>query len=113
MTDIKIADGDTIADSTGKFELLDGADTMLQRAWICADVPLGSFIYDRSLGADVQSVDFTSTAAKDRLELVLNEAVAKYDNTQIEVKEFGEKITLKITADGKSEIREVDYSGNI
>lgn len=78
MRDIKLMNGDVLMDSCGRPVVLEGSKARLQSAEIISTVEKGSFIYNRELGADIASVDSDSEDADGRMELVINEALARY-----------------------------------
>ena len=113
MTDVRIKDGDAVVDSTGNYEMISDTDALFQRAQICIGAKLGSFIYDRETGSDIRSVDVESNLAKERAELIINEALAHFEDTRAVVLEYGEVIMLTITIGGESRNTEVHLYGNI
>lgn len=109
MVDASIKNGDVAVDSAGRIEMIGEPDAGFQRAVICMTVPKGSFIYDRELGAE--DVDGATDA---KAELLLNEALAKYENTSVSLIEQKDRgITVRITIDGESRIEEVRHYGNL
>lgn len=114
MTDVKIINGDAVTDSTGNYKMLSDTDALFQRAVICIAAKSGSFFYDRNLGSNLRSINSESDFAKQRAELVINEALAELENTYAEVLEYsGDIIKLKITIGNESKIAEVHLYGNI
>lgn len=108
MVDAKIKDGDLAADSSGNVETVSGADALFQRALICLKVPLGSFIYERELGARHISAD------AQRLELMLGEALADYPETSVKVlSATDENVRLEIIINGESRVEEVRLFGDV
>ncbi len=111
MVDVKMENGDIVTDSSGKAVKITGIDALFQRAMICINTRLGSFIYDRELGSYKNEViPYTENAAQ-RAELVINEALAKYENTSAKIVEYGEKIKLIITIGNESRTEEVRFNG--
>ena len=113
MIDCKIENGDISVDSTGRFVKITGKDAMFQRAMICISARLGEFVYDRGLGSRRHEIEKGGESDSQRLELVLNEALASFENTYVSVLEFGEKIRVKIYIDGEYRTEEVYMFGNI
>lgn len=113
MTDVKIKNGDAVVDSTGRYEMLTDKDALFQRAQICIGARLGGFIYDRQTGSDIRSIDKDSDLAKENAELVINEALAQFENTKAVVTEYGDIIKLTVTIDCESRNTEVHLYGNI
>lgn len=113
MTDVRIKDGDAVVDSTGNYEIISDTDVLFQRAQICIGARLGNFIYDRETGSDIRSIAPESDLAKERAELIINEALAQFEDTRAVVLEYGEVIKLTITIGGESRNTEVHLYGNI
>lgn len=113
MTDIKISNGDIVADSTGKRAVISDFDALFQRAEICIGAKLGNFIYDRKLGSSVRDIQPDDEYAKERAELVINEALAGFENTHATVTEYGDTLKLKITIENESRNTEVHLNGNV
>lgn len=113
MTDIKIKNGDDAVDSTGQHEMISDTDAIFQRAQICIGAKLGGFIYDRKLGSYVREIDCDDAFARERAELVINEALAEFENTHVSVSEYGEVIKLTVTVGNESRDMEVRLYGNI
>lgn len=113
MTDYKIENGDVKKDSAGRYIKITGRDAEFQRALICITARLGKFIYNRELGSRAGEIETGGAESARRLELVLNEALAKYEKTSVRVTEYGERLVVKITIDGESRIEEVRLNGNV
>lgn len=113
MIDCKIENGDIYVDSTGKFVRIAEKEALFQRVMICISARLGEFVYDRGLGSEINEIKSIENDSLQRLELVLNEALARFENTYLTVLEFGEKIKVKICIDGESRTKEVYMFGNI
>lgn len=113
MTDVKINNGDAVVDSTGRYEMITDIDALFQRAQICIGARLGGFIYDRETGSDIRSVDADSDLAKEKAELIINEALAQFEDTKAVVVDYGETIKLTITIGDESRNTEVHLYGNI
>lgn len=111
MTDAKILNGDVSLDSGGRIIMLDDLDAKFQRAVICATVKKGSFIYDRALGCDYSGAHGEYTDRK--IELSLNESLARFENTSAMVLGVSDKLRIKITVDGESRTEEVRLIGNV
>lgn len=113
MIDIKVRNGDNVKDSTGKLLKIEDTDVLFQRVLICIGVKKESFIYNRSLGSKLSEIDFNADNAKEKAELIINEALADFENTYVKVLEIGETMKLEITISGESRTEEVQLSGNI
>lgn len=114
MTDYKITGGDNVLDCAGRPVRLDGNDAKFQRAFICASARLGGFIYDRTIGSRREEINLSDSSAGGRLQLVINEALARFENTCARVDEYSESgMTLTITIDGESRTEEVRFYGNV
>ena len=104
MIDAKIKNGD-LGGQTAPAELpiSGGSDALFQRALICMTVPKGSFVYDRELGA-LNSVSLPDA----KTELLLNEALAKYEDAAVSLIERDDSgIRVCITIGGESRTEEV------
>ena len=88
-------------------------DALFQRAQICIGARLGGFIYDRETGSDIRSVDADSDLAKEKAELIINEALAQFEDTKAVVVSYGDTIKLTITIGDESRNTEVHLYGNI
>lgn len=113
MTDVRINNGDVVVDSTGRYETISDTDALFQRVKICIGARLGGFIYDRETGSDIRSIDPESDFAKEKAELIINEALAQFENTGAVVLEYGEVIELSVTIGDESRNMEVHLYGNI
>lgn len=113
MVDIKIKDGDIVKDSAGRFVSIEDSDALFQRAVICISSKIGSFIYDRNLGSNLSVTDFDTELAKEKAELIINEALAQFEDTYARVVEFGDTITLNITIGDEIRTEEVRLNGNV
>lgn len=113
MIDCRIENGDISVDSTGRFVRIAEKEALFQRAMICISANLGEFAYDRGLGSRKKEIEKGGTDSVQRLELVLNEALAEFENTYVSVLEYGEKIKVKICIDGECRTEEVHIFGNI
>lgn len=113
MIDCKIENGDISVDSAGRFLRVTEKEALFQRVMICISARLGEFVYDRELGSRIDEIEKDAADSAQRLELVLNEALARFENTYVNVIEFGEKIKVKIYIDGDCRTEEVYINGNI
>ena len=113
MRDIKIQNGDTVKNSNGDYVELKDSDALFQRVLIYLTAKQGAFVYDRTLGSQVLQIDKNSENAKEKAELVLNEALTRFENTYVKVLEYGEKLKLEITIGDETRIEEVRLYGNI
>lgn len=109
MIDAKIKNGDVAVDAAGRIARIGDIDARFQRAMICMTVPKGSFVYDRELGA-LNSVSLPDA----KTELLLNEALAKYEDAAVSLIERDDSgIRVCITIGGESRTEEVRYYGNL
>lgn len=113
IADVKIQNGDVVLDSGGRFVRIFGVDAKFQRAMICINTKVGGFVYNRKLGSQIKSVDIANPFAKERLELLINEALAHFENTKAEVVSVGKMALIQITIDGETRTEEVRLCGNI
>lgn len=113
MTDVKIENGDAVSESTGQSVMIFDTGALFQRAEICIAAKMGSFIYDRNLGSLVRNVEQNGENAKEKAELVINEALAEFENTRAEVTEYGGTLKFILTINGESRNTEVHLNGNV
>ena len=113
IVDTMIKNGDVATDSTGKFIKISDSDALFQRALICIGAKLGSFIYDRELGSQAEQVDKYDEYAVQKAELIINEALAQFEDTYAKVLEFSDTIKLEITIGNESRTEEVCSNGNL
>lgn len=113
MIDVKLINGDVEIDSAGRFVKIFDSDTLFQRALICIAVKFGSFIYDRSLGSQLNKISLEDDNAIEKAELIINEALAEFEDTYARVIECSEKIKVEITIGNESRIEEVYLNGNV
>lgn len=113
MIDVKIKNDDVVRNSSGRYETITGQDALFQRAFICAAVNKGSFIYDRQLGSRLGGIVVNAKNAKDTLDLIINEALVNCENTSAEVLRIGSKLRIRITVGDKSREEEVQFNGKI
>jgi hypothetical protein len=113
MIDYKIIDGDIAVDSAGRFIRLTDREAEFQRALICITARLGAFVYDRELGSRRENIEANSADADRCLELVLNEALSRFEDTYVSVLDYGSTLTVKISIDGDSRVEEVQLYGNV
>lgn len=103
MTDVKIENGDTARSGS---PLLTDSEARVQRVLVRTGTHRGSFIYDRALGTS-----YTDELNDEQAQVVLNEALAGYENTSVTLLNRGEGMRLGITTeDGYCE-REVRFYG--
>lgn len=107
MVDVRIKNNDVVKNSSGRYEKITGEDALFQRAFICAAVKKGSFIYDRELGSRIKEINANAENAKDRFELVINEALVNCADTSAKVLGIGNKLRIRFTVGGKSRDEEV------
>lgn len=112
MMDAKLKKGDLLRSAAGQVETVSERDALFQRAMIRMSTRLGSFVYDRSIGAR-HGFDNADAYAKEKAELVLNEALAGLSNTYVQVRSLGESIGVTITIDGESREEEVRLYGDV
>lgn len=113
MVDIKIKDGDVVKDSAGRYIKIENSDALFQRAVICIASKFGSFIYDRNIGSELSSMESNTEFAKEKAELIINEALAEFEDTYAKVIEFGDILKVNITIGDESRTEEVRLYGNI
>ena len=113
MVDIKIKDGDVVKDSAGRFVRIEDSDALFQRAVIFIATKLGSFIYDRSIGSQLSIIEPDMEFAKEQAELIINEALAEFEDTYAKVVEFGEVLKVNITIGEENRTEEVRLNGNV
>lgn len=107
MTDIKLKDGDIALLSDGNTTRLSGIDAQFQRAMICIKAKKGAFVYDRTLGSELERVRADKNGSAQKAQLVINEALAGFENAFAQVTHYGEKITVMLTIDGECRTMEV------
>ncbi len=107
MIDVKLKYGWPVVDSTGNYAVISDDEAQFQKVLICLNVKRGSYIYDRSLGSDIYLMDKNDKNIKENAEMVLNEAVAKFEDTYVSVLEIGDRIKVKISIGDKSMEEEV------
>ncbi|MCD8025630.1 MAG: hypothetical protein LUF33_01490 [Clostridiales bacterium] len=113
IEDIKLENGDTVKDSSGRLVKISGADALFQRALICIKVGLDSCIYDRSLGCRGGDVSLDDEKARGRAELIINEALVNCADTSAEVLDVSDTIRVKINIGNESREEEVTLGGNV
>ncbi len=113
MVDIKLSNGDVCTDSTGRFVRISDKDALFQRALICIGAKLGEFVYDRTLGSNIRKNDFIVENSLEKAELVVNEAIAQFEDTYAKVIECVDKLKFELTIGGESRIEEVLLNGNL
>ncbi len=112
MTDVKLQNGDLALDSAGRPEMLGDRGARFQRAEIAMTVGRGSFIYNRSLGADYGSLTGAADPEK-RAGQIFNEALADYSGTSAVILAVTDRAEAEITVNGETESREVRRYENI
>lgn len=113
MIDFKIKNGDVVVDSAGRLIRLSDKDALFQRAVICMSARYGEFIYNRGLGSHATEINADDEDYIKKLELVLNEALAEFDNSYVRVIECGQTIITELTIDGESRTEEVLLVGSL
>ncbi len=109
--DIKIENSDLSLNSQGKYEFVSGIDEVAQRLLICAQIPKGSFVYNKELGTNLRDIDLTSDRRILTATAILNEAVFDIKGARAEVESFEkkeDKIHLKVKISYKGEERKVE-----
>ena len=112
MIDAKLKNGDLLRSAAGQVETVSERDALFQRAMIRMGARLGSFVYDRNIGAR-HGFATSEASAKEKTELVLNEALAGLENTYVQVRSLGESIGVTIIIDGESREEEVRLYGDV
>lgn len=114
MTDVLLKNGDVELDSSGGAVILSGFEAAVQRVLICVGSRRGAFIYDRSLGVPQLSPGSGCRIDRQRLEMLINEALAQTDDTYVEVLSADdESLRLRINAENQSSIEEVFPFGDV
>ena len=113
MIDAKLSNGDVVTDSTGRFVEIFNRDVLFQRALICIGAKQGSFIYDRTLGSQIDQISLDDENIIQKSELIINEALAQYEGTYAKVVEFSDTIKLEITIGDEIRTEEVHLNGNV
>lgn len=75
--DTKIEIGDFIVKQNGYAETVEDEQQMLQQIYFAANIPKGSFIYDRTIGAFSGKIDLNSKNAERTVEMLINEGLIK------------------------------------
>ncbi|MBQ0097927.1 MAG: DUF2634 domain-containing protein [Oscillospiraceae bacterium] len=83
--DVKIENKDIKTLDNGDTVYITGTDEIRQRVKLACSVKKGSFVYDREFGAEVSENIFSFENAKDRLEIILNEAVVNIPDIYVGV----------------------------
>ena len=109
MTDVLLENGCPARDSKGNYVRLGDPDARFQRAVIAMTVRRGTFIYNRSLGARRNDVD--ARDLEQSVTLLLNEALAPYEHTSVEVFDLGDAIGVDVTVDDETREGEVRTYG--
>ena len=109
MTDVLLENGCPARDSKGNYVRLGDPDARFQRAVIAMTVRRGTFIYNRSLGARHNDVD--ARDLEQSVTLLLNEALAPYEHTSVEVFDLGDAIGVDVTVDDETREGEVRTYG--
>lgn len=111
--DARIENGDIYLTSSGDTEYLSGVREAVQRALIAATAVKGTFIYDRSLGADYAAIGEEGISLG-RLDMLIREAAADIADTQVRVTGWDadhHTAALSVTYGGKTAATEVDLHG--
>ena len=99
--DTKIELGDYVVRMNGYAETVEGEEQMLQQIYFAVNIPKGSFIYDRTIGAFSKSIDINSKNAERTAEMLINEGLVNTGIT-VSVNEIERRIgqtALTLTAD--------------
>ncbi len=113
MVDVMLKNGDIELNSMGGAVMLGGFDAAVQRALICLNTRRGSFIYDRSLGVPPLSPGSGCRIDRQRLEMLINEALADSEDIYVEVLSADESLKIRINAENQSRIEEVFPFGDV
>ena len=111
MTDVLLANGAPVRDGKGNYIRLGDLDARFQRALVAMNVRRGRFIYHRSLG--FRSNDVDQRDMEQSVTLLLNEALAPYENTAVLVTELGDAVKVEVTVDDETREGEVRYYGQL
>lgn len=75
--DTKIELGDYVVKMNGYAETVDDEEQMIQQINFAVNIPKGSFIYDRNIGAFADNIDTDSKNAERTVEMLINEGLIK------------------------------------
>ena len=73
--DIKLTDGDISLKASGDYDFVSALDEALQRASICMKIRKGSFIYNKELGSEINTLDPDASLALKTADMLLSEAL--------------------------------------
>ena len=99
--DTKIEIGNFIMKMNGYAETIDEEEQMIQQVYFAVNIPKGSFIYDRTIGAFSDNIDINSKNAERTAEMLINEGLIKAGIT-VSVNKIERRIgqtALTLTAD--------------
>ena len=111
MRDVLLADGAAVGDGEGNYIRLGDLDARFLRALVAMNVRRGRFIYRRSLG--FRSNDVDQRDMEQSVTLLLNEALAPYENTAVLVTELGDAVKVEVTVDDETREGEVRFYGQL
>lgn len=106
--DIKLLKGDIALTPSGAYTYITALTEALQKAEITAKIPKGSFIYNKTLGTQLDGVKDLLTA-----EMLLREALMGSD-FEVKVLSFdGNKIEIEVSQNGDKESLEVTFGADL
>ena len=79
----------------------------------CFTAKSESFIYNRNLGSCISEIDLDTENAKEKVELLLNESLAEFENTYVKVLEIGERLKREVIIGDERRVEEVYLNGNV
>lgn len=84
-TDTLIKNGDIAVDSGGRYIHISGNEELLQKAYISICAKHGGFVYNRELGCELNRTDFDDENFKEKINLIMSQAMADYPGVKAEV----------------------------
>ncbi len=109
--DVKIFEGDTVLDASGKEEYISGIEEVFQRVHLAISTKKGDFIYDKSYGVR-ELPKISDERSLKNAEAYLNEAIAdiflaRISLTKLRVTASGTVIKFTVSYKGESISKEV------
>lgn len=98
--------GDFALDDRGMPYLLSGLAELMQRVKLCLQIKKGSFLYDRSLGSELHTLERGTELLQQRAQMLVYEAVATVPQVRLYniQAEFPQDGPLKLSLD-------IDFAG--
>lgn len=109
--DTAINNGDFLLDSRNRPFLISNPEEILQQVLIRLTVKKGSFIYDNNLGSKLYTVKSLQGDIKSKVLSIVKEALAPITKVvvdDIDLKNSGENLNLKVFLSIKNKKREVE-----